>query len=154
MKLKQILEESIKEKLTEEQISEFKELVTNYNKYAPYIYKEKPDVDIVDDFDKIKNMFSSVLMQEAEDWLDNITINRHSKSLSESVGIFQKTMKEMNIMQHRLEAAYEDVGSQLSKYYEIVDLEEGNAFGAAVTKAKKQGKKSFKVGGKTYPVKK
>jgi hypothetical protein len=30
---------------------------------------------------------------------------------------------------------------------------EGNAFGAAVTKAKKEGDKKFKVGGKAYPVK-
>ena len=33
------------------------------------------------------------------------------------------------------------------------DTEEGNAFGAAVVKAKKAGKKKFKVGGKEYPVK-
>lgn len=33
------------------------------------------------------------------------------------------------------------------------DLEEGNEFSGARAKAKKEGKKSFKVGGKTYPVK-
>lgn len=33
------------------------------------------------------------------------------------------------------------------------ELEEGNAFSGALAKAKKEGKKEFKVGGKTYPVK-
>jgi hypothetical protein len=39
------------------------------------------------------------------------------------------------------------------KFVKNESVNEGNAFGAAVTKAKKEGDKKFKVGGKAYPVK-
>jgi len=172
--LKNILNESIEERLSEDQINEFKETVARYNEFNESIYRDNKGLN--EALNKIKFVAENakqVLVQEADDWFDTVTINRHTKNINESYKIFEKTVNEMNILQKRMEMAYEDMGQSLDKYFEIreldevpnadedvvdedmdEDMEEGNAFGAAVTKAKKAGKKSFKVDGKTYPVKK
>lgn len=167
--LKNILNESIEERLSEDQINEFKETVARYNEFNESIYRDNKALN--ETLNKIKFVAENakqVLVQEADDWFDTVTINRHTKNINESYKIFEKTVNEMNILQKRMEMAYEDMGQSLDKYFEIrelnevpdeeddvmdEDMEEGNAFGAAVTKAKKAGKKSFKVDGKTYPVK-
>ena len=41
------------------------------------------------------------------------------KHLGEAHKIFEKTAAEMSTLQQRLEAAYEDIGSTLGKYYDI-----------------------------------
>ena len=167
--LKNILNESIEERLSEDQINEFKETVARYNEFNESIYRDNKGLN--EALNKIKFVAENakqVLVQEADDWFDTVTINRHTKNINESYKIFEKTVNEMNILQKRMEMAYEDMGQSLDKYFEIreldevpnadedvvdEDMDEGNAFGAAVTKAKKAGKKSFKVDGKTYPVK-
>jgi hypothetical protein len=39
--------------------------------------------------------------------------------MNEAFKVFEKTAQEMSGMQQRLEAAYEDMGSVLSKYYKV-----------------------------------
>ena len=41
------------------------------------------------------------------------------KHLNDSVKLFEKTAKEISVLQQRLESSYEDIGSTLSKYYAI-----------------------------------
>lgn len=173
--LKTLLRESIDERLSEDQINEFKETVARFNEFNEAIFRDNKGLN--EALNKIKYVAENakqVLVQEADDWFDNVTINRHTKNITESYKIFEKTVNEMNVLQKRMEMAYEDMGQSLDKYFEIRELdevpnadedvvdedmdeddevEEGNAFGAAVTKAKKAGKKKFKVGGKEYPVK-
>jgi hypothetical protein len=41
------------------------------------------------------------------------------KTLKESYKIFEKTATEMNALQPRLSAAYEDIAEVLQKYYDV-----------------------------------
>ena len=41
------------------------------------------------------------------------------KQLQEAYKTFEKTAGEMSGMQQRLEAAYEDIGTVLNKYYKV-----------------------------------
>ena len=58
-------------------------------------------------------------LQETENWFDDVTVNRHMKSLKESYKIFEKTTNEIMSSQQRLESAYEDIAEVLGKYYEV-----------------------------------
>ena len=54
---------------------------------------------------------------------DGVTVKKDVKEISDSVKLFEKTAKEVGTLQHRLEAMYENIGSKLSRYYEIADVD-------------------------------
>ena len=41
------------------------------------------------------------------------------KNLNDSYKVFESTAKEMNMLQQRLSAAYEDIAQGLSKYFDV-----------------------------------
>ncbi len=61
----------------------------------------------------------NLTIQESEHWFDNVTVSRHMKQMNEAYKVFEKTSQEMSGMQQRLEAAYEDMGMVLNKYYKV-----------------------------------
>jgi len=162
LKLSKILNEVKKQQISESQVNEFKEFVANFNKFNENIYGNSKRMDeLRENLRYISENVKPVLMYESDDWFDNVVVNKHVKNIQESYRIFEKTSIEMERLQKRMERVYEDIGYQLDRYFPIKSLNElddvvneGNAFGAAVTKAKKDGDKTFKVDGKTYKVKK
>lgn len=138
-------------KMSNEDKRAFLESVGNFNSFGESIYRENSFQDMSESIGKMLEQAKHVALQEG-DWFDGVTVNRHMKGLSESYKIFEKTAKEMSILQQRMEACYEDMGGTLGKYFDINDVEEGNAFGAAVSKAKKDGDDSFEVDGEKYDV--
>lgn len=144
------------DKLTEDDVNEIKENILNFNQFNEAIYTKRELEEAVSKIKKICENFKDVLATENDDWFDDVTLRRRTKNIQESYKTFESTANEITKMQKRLESAYEDIGFQLERYYEIKspnEVEEGNAFGAAVKKAKKSGKKKFKVGDKEYSVK-
>jgi len=138
-------------KMSNEDKRAFLESVGNFNSFGESIYRENSFQDMAESIGKMLEQAKHVALQEG-DWFDGVTVGRHMKGLGESYKIFEKTAKEMSILQQRMEACYEDMGGTLSKYFDINDVEEGNAFGAAVSKAKKAGDDSFEVDGEKYDV--
>jgi len=138
-------------KMSNEDKRAFLESVGNFNSFGESIYRENSFQDMSESIGKMLEQAKHVALQEG-DWFDGVTVGRHMKGLGESYKIFEKTAKEMSILQQRMEACYEDMGGTLGKYFDINDVEEGNAFGAAVSKAKKDGDDSFEVDGEKYDV--
>ena len=52
-------------------------------------------------------------------WFDKVSMNRHLKELNTSYKTFEATSQEMSQLQERLALAYEDIGQQLSKYFDV-----------------------------------
>ena len=138
-------------KMSNEDKRAFLESVRNFNSFGESIYRENSFQDMAESIGKMLEQAKHVALQEG-DWFDGVTVGRHMKGLSESYKIFEKTAKEMSVLQQRMEAVYEDMGGTLGKYFDINDVEEGNAFGAAVSKAKKDGDDSFEVDGEKFDV--
>lgn len=156
--LKNFLKEhgEFEEKLDEESVNQIKEDILNFNNFNESIYTKRNLEEVVGKIKNIVENFREVLSNENDEWFDEVTLRRRVKNIQESYKVFESTAKDVTNLQKRLESAYEDIGLQLEKYYEIKsldDVDEGNTFGAAVTKAKKAGKKKFKVGNKEYKVK-
>lgn len=59
------------------------------------------------------------IASESGDWFDGVTVKRHMKNLNDSYKVFEATAKEMNMLQQRLSAAYEDIAQGLSKYFDV-----------------------------------
>jgi hypothetical protein len=162
MKLRDLLNDNKKIKLNEswgndespqmtsEDKQAFMETVANFNSFGESIYREANFQEMVENINQMIEGAKQVALSEG-DWFDGVTVQRHMKGLGESQKVFEKTCKEMSVLQQRLEACYEDIGGTLGKYFNINELtDEGNAFGAAVQKAKAEDEDEFTVDGEKY----
>jgi len=79
----------------------------------------------------ISEMAEATIMQEAGDWFDATTIKRNMKELGAYSKDFGKLAEEMDAMQQRATALYDDMGNVLTRYFEMTqdDAPEEAPFG-------------------------
>src|SRR6056300_1646894 len=145
--------------MTNEEKRAFLEAVSQYKRFGESIYRTGNLAEVYESIKGIVETAQTVTLEETGDWFDKVTVNRHMKSMNESFKVFSNTIKEVNVLQQRLESCYDEMGEVLGKYYEIkeaeekeADMEEGNEFGAARAKAIAAGDSEFEVDGKKYKV--
>lgn len=97
----------------------FLEAVANYHQLGEMIYRANTLKEVAATLGNIVERAEHVTLAESEHWFDNVTVSRHMKQLGEAYKVFEKTATEMSGMQQRLEAAYEDIGTVLNKYYKV-----------------------------------
>jgi hypothetical protein len=104
--------------LTKEEKRQFMQDVANFSALGESVYGSGKLKDLTE---RVRNIVEKAhhIMTEDKDWFDNVTVSRHAKGLTEAFKVFESTAKEVNQLQQRLEAAYEDIGSHLGKYYEV-----------------------------------
>jgi len=121
--LKNILKENVggdeDKKVSSEQKKDFLRAVSEYHKLGEMIYRAQGLKEVADTLKNIVGTAENLTIEESEHWFDNVTVSRHMKQMNEAFKVFEKTATEMSGMQQRLEAAYEDMGSVLSKYYKV-----------------------------------
>jgi predicted RNA-binding protein YlqC (UPF0109 family) len=121
--LKNILKENVgndeEKKVSSEQKRDFVRAVSEYHKLGEMIYRAQGLKEVADTLKNIVGTAENLTIEESEHWFDNVTVSRHMKQMNEAFKVFEKTATEMSGMQQRLEAAYEDMGSVLSKYYKV-----------------------------------
>jgi hypothetical protein len=119
---KWLQDEKAKSKLSKSDKAAFLEAVAKYNEYGKAVYREHSLEELCETIGKIVESAGDIIMTESDSF-DNIVISRHMKGLTESMKLFEKTAKEANALQQRLEHLYEDMGSTLGKYFEIKEAE-------------------------------
>jgi hypothetical protein len=123
-KLASLIKETYDEKeaapeMTTEAKKRFLEAVNNFHEHANGIYRDTNLKEISTAMNEIVEIAEQLTLQESEHWFDNVTVSRHMKQLKEAHKVFEKTAADMTEMQQRLEAAYDDMGSILNKYYKV-----------------------------------
>ena len=105
-------------KLTKEEKSEFVQNLKNFSAMSESIYG-KGDLQAITE--RVRNIIerAELVVTENADWFDQVSMKRHLKGLGESYKTFEATAKEMSQLQERLAMAYEDIGQQLSKYFDV-----------------------------------
>jgi formate dehydrogenase assembly factor FdhD len=116
---KYMREEDDMPEMTKEDRKAFLEAVANYHQLGEMIYRANTLKEVASSLGNIVQMAENMTLQESEHWFDNVTVSRHMKQLQEAYKVFEKTAGEMSGMQQRLEAAYEDIGTVLNKYYKV-----------------------------------
>ena len=144
--------------MTTEQKHAFLEAVKAYKSFGETVYRNEGLSEVYESIRGLVETAGKNMVKETEGSFDGITVSRHVKRMNESFKIFEKTLREVATLQQRLESSYDEIGETLGKYYEInetddSEIEEGNEFGAARTKAIANGDSEFEVDGKTYPLK-
>ena len=113
------LGENEKPQMTREDKKAFLEAVSQYHKLGEMVYRNNKLSELSETLNSIVTTAENLTIQESEHWFDNVTVSRHMKQIQEAYKVFEKTAGEMSGMQQRLEAAYEDIGTVLNKYYNV-----------------------------------
>ena len=104
--------------LTKEEKSEFVQSLKNFSAMSESVYGKG---DLKQITERVRNIIerAEMIVNENADWFDNVSLNRHLKELNGSYKTFEATAHEMSQLQERLALAYEDIGQQLSKYFDV-----------------------------------
>ena len=121
MKLKTIVEDfqQQKRKFTKEEKMAFLQEVSGYNELGASIYRTEDLKRAAHTISELVNKAEELTLQEANEWFDEITVKRNMKAIKEGSKQFSKTVEEVSKLQQRLESLYEEIGHNLSRYYEI-----------------------------------
>lgn len=120
MKLKKIYESfDQKPKLTREQRKEFLENISNFSDFGKNIYRETSIKETVTSILELCETAGNVALQEGDDWFDNVSVKRDMNEVARATKLFEKTAKEMTVLQQRTESLYEEIGTRLSKYFDM-----------------------------------
>lgn len=140
---KLIVEDIDRPRLTTEQKKQFLESIKSFSKYGKYL---KSDIDLVELSEKLNNickMAEQMILEEADEWFDKITINRNMKELKRIGNEFHKTSKEAKSLQERMISLYEDMGHVINRYFEIAKDEEEPVFNEVKTEVNKNDKFNY-----------
>ena len=104
--------------LTKEEKSEFVQSLKNFSAMNESVYGKG---DLKQITERVRNIIerAEMIVNENADWFDKVSMNRHLKELNGSYKTFEATAHEMSQLQERLALAYEDIGQQLSKYFDV-----------------------------------
>jgi uncharacterized protein YwgA len=104
--------------LSKEEKAEFVTQMKNFSEMGEFVYG-RTDLELLSD--RVREMIrrGEQIAMEKGDWFDNVTVKRHMKDLQNAYKTFEATAKEVNQLNHRLAASYEDIAQLLNKYFEV-----------------------------------
>lgn len=95
------------------------EEIKQYQALGEVIYRSEGLREAAQKISKLVEKAETLVLQETEEWFDEVTIKRNMKELNTKNKDFIKTVNEITKLQQRLESLYEEMGNGLSRYYEI-----------------------------------
>ena len=98
---------------------EILEAIKGFQSFEEIIYRSEGLKEVAEKMNDIVEKAESVALQETEEWFDEVTVKRNMKELNSNNKEFSKTVTEINKLQQRLESLYEEMGNNLSRYYEV-----------------------------------
>ncbi len=104
--------------VTKEQKKAFMEAIRGFSQLGEGVYGK---TNLKELCEKVKYMVETanhVTLSEG-DWFDGMTVNRNMKEIANSYKVFEKTAQEMSVLRERFEAAFEDFGRGLNRYFEM-----------------------------------
>lgn len=104
---------------TDDEKKTFMEAVRNFGLYGETIYRSDQLKEAIQEISELIELANGFTLKETDGWFDNVTATRHTKQMKEAVKVLQKEAEEILTRQQRLEAAYEDLGGLLNRYYKI-----------------------------------
>jgi len=95
------------------------EELKEYSTLGEVIYRSEGLKEAANRISELVEKAERVALQETEEWFDEVTVKRNMKELANNNKEFTKTVSEISKLQQRLESLYEEMGNNLSRYYEI-----------------------------------
>jgi len=120
MNIKALMEalESEPVQVTKEQKKAFMEAVRGFSQLGEGVYGKTNLKELCEKVKYMVETANQVTLAEG-DWFDGMTVNRNMKEIANSYKVFEKTAQEMSVLRERFEAAFEDIGRGLNRYFEM-----------------------------------
>jgi hypothetical protein len=106
-------------KYSKQERQAFLESIRQFSGFKQHIYRAKALRQVSEQIGQMIEAAEQFTLKETDQWFDNVTVSRHMKQLKESYKVFSKTCNEIETLQQRLEACYEDIGKHLGTYYDV-----------------------------------
>jgi len=108
------------------------EAIGKYNEYGKALYREDGSLmELAHTLSKIaenaQRFVNSQLDEKKDGWFDAVMVERNMKELSKCNEEFKKYAQEAHVLEQRMQALYEEMGTKLNRYFEIKDLNEASA---------------------------
>jgi hypothetical protein len=119
--LKFILETILEDKpqpMSKEERNAFLQELKNFSALGESVYGKANLEELVE---RVKSIVErgEKIMTESGDWLTDVAHKKAFKRLHEDYAMFEETCREMKQLQERLSMAYENIGTGLSRYYDV-----------------------------------
>ena len=108
--------------LTSEQKQTYIEAIGRYNEYRSVVHRSEQLPEVASEIRRMVEFASKNMVEESGDWFEGVSHRRNSKQLKESLKVFEQTTQRIVKLQRTLESIYENIGKNLSKFYEIKDI--------------------------------
>lgn len=117
------------------------EAIGRYNEYGRQLARESSLMEIAHNLSEVAKHAQRFLSKELEEnskskeqgWFDSVMPERNMKELSKCSEEFKKYAMEAHVLEQRMQALYEQMGTNLNRYFEIKNLQESSP---AVSKLK------------------
>lgn len=118
------------------------EAIGRYNEYGRMLEREASLMEIAHSLSEVAKHAQQFISEELQGrqkteeaaWFDAVIPERNMKELSKCSEEFKKYAMEAHVLEQRMQALYEQMGVNLSRYFEIKDLQEGVSSSPAVSK--------------------
>ena len=104
--------------VTKEQKKAFMEAIRGFSQLGEGVYGKTNLKELCEKVKYMVETANQVTLSEG-DWFDGMTVNRNMKEIANSYKVFEKTSQEMSVLRERFEAAFEDIGRGLNRYFEM-----------------------------------
>ena len=109
------------------------EAIGRYNEYGRMLNREASLMEIAHSLSEVAKHAQQFISEELEGrkktdegaWFDGVMPERNMKDLAKCSEEFRKYAQEAHVLEQRMQALYEQMGTNLNRYFEIKDLQEG-----------------------------
>jgi hypothetical protein len=115
------------------------EAIGQYNQHGKQLYREWGNLmETAHKLSEIAKHAQRFLSKEIDEskkqdaWFDTVMVERNMKDLQKCSDEFTKYAKDAHILEQRMQALYEQMGTITNRYFEVKDLNETSAPVAAI----------------------
>ena len=119
--LKFILETMMQDQpkpITREEKQQFMQEIANFSAMGDSVYGKANLQELTERVRGIVDTAQRIVTEDA-DWFDEIAHKKNFKRLEEDYKMFEDTAQQMSQLQERLSMAYENIGQQLNRYFDV-----------------------------------
>jgi len=101
----------------------FLEVISTYNGFEERMQRNSDIASIAETLGGVVDAAKTLTLSEDGDWFDKVTVKRNMKELEKLDKDFNKVSEDARALDQRLQALYEDMGTILSRYYTISNVD-------------------------------
>lgn len=98
-------------------------IISNYSRLGESLKAAGNFRKVAMEIARIAELAETTVTEETADWFDGQTVKRNMTELKKYSGAFSKLAEELDMMQQRASALYDDMGNVLTRYFEMAELQ-------------------------------